>query len=192
MFGILGLFSQVCLVELPPPLMWGPTVPKVLPSAAFSGHVSLGCWILILPGGDTSVCFGLSPPGHSSGLWSPFETSSQLRQLIFLLIPSLRVAIPRHIFFPLLFPPTVSFSIRVYVCCAQLLSRVWLCDPMDCSPPGSFVHGTLQARILEQVATARLILLQGTFPTQGSTLSLLSLLHWQAGSLPARHLGNFP
>ena len=115
-----------CLGELPPPLMWGPTVPKVLPSAAFSGHVFLGCWILILPGGDTSVCFGLSPPWHSSGLWSPFETSSQLRQLIFLLIPPLRVAVPRHSFFSLLFPPTVSFSICVYVCCAQLLSRVWL------------------------------------------------------------------
>ena len=33
----------------------------------------------------------------------------------------------------------------------QLQSHVWLCDPMDHSPPGSFVHGTLQARILEQV-----------------------------------------
>ena len=27
-----------------------------------------------------------------------------------------------------------------------------LCDPMDCSPPGSSVHGILQARILECVA----------------------------------------
>ena len=27
-------------------------------------------------------------------------------------------------------------------------------DPMDCSPPGSFVHGILQARILEWVAIA--------------------------------------
>ena len=26
-----------------------------------------------------------------------------------------------------------------------------LCDPMDCSPPGSSVHGTSQARILEWV-----------------------------------------
>ena len=26
------------------------------------------------------------------------------------------------------------------------------CDPMDCSPPGSSVHGTSQARILEWVA----------------------------------------
>ena len=27
-----------------------------------------------------------------------------------------------------------------------------LCDPMDYSPPGSFTHGILQARILEWVA----------------------------------------
>ena len=26
-----------------------------------------------------------------------------------------------------------------------------LCDPMDCSLPGSFVHGILQARILEWI-----------------------------------------
>ena len=29
-----------------------------------------------------------------------------------------------------------------------------LCDPMDCSPSGSSVHGILQARILEWVAMA--------------------------------------
>ena len=34
----------------------------------------------------------------------------------------------------------------------KLLSRVRLCDPVDCSPPGSSVHGILQARILEWVA----------------------------------------
>ena len=28
-------------------------------------------------------------------------------------------------------------------------SGLTLCDPMDCSPPGSSVHGILQARILE-------------------------------------------
>ena len=33
--------------------------------------------------------------------------------------------------------------------CAQLLSRVRLCDPMDCSLPGFSVHGIFQARILE-------------------------------------------
>ena len=31
-------------------------------------------------------------------------------------------------------------------------SRPPLCDPMDCSPPGSSAHGILQARILEWVA----------------------------------------
>ena len=38
----------------------------------------------------------------------------------------------------------------VIVSVAQLCSA--LCDPMDCSPPGSSVHGILQARILEWVA----------------------------------------
>ena len=34
---------------------------------------------------------------------------------------------------------------------ACVLSQSWptLCDPVDCSPPGSSVHGVLQARILE-------------------------------------------
>ena len=31
-------------------------------------------------------------------------------------------------------------------------SHVQLCDPTDCSPPGSSVHGILQERILEWVA----------------------------------------
>ena len=31
------------------------------------------------------------------------------------------------------------------------LSCLTLCDPVDCSPPGSSVHGILQARILEWV-----------------------------------------
>ena len=34
------------------------------------------------------------------------------------------------------------------------LSRVRLCNPMDCSPPGSSVHGILQARILEWVSVS--------------------------------------
>ena len=35
-----------------------------------------------------------------------------------------------------------------------------LCDPMDCSVPGSSVHGIFQAKILEWV-----VFLQGIFPT---------------------------
>ena len=36
--------------------------------------------------------------------------------------------------------------------CAQLLSHVQLCDPMDCNLPGSSVHEISQARLLEWVA----------------------------------------
>ena len=31
-------------------------------------------------------------------------------------------------------------------------SHPTLCDPMDCSPPGSSIHGIFQARVLEWVA----------------------------------------
>ena len=44
-----------------------------------------------------------------------------------------------------------------------------LCNPVDCSPPGSCVHGILQARILEWVA----ISFSGIFLTQGSNPGLL-------------------
>ena len=37
-------------------------------------------------------------------------------------------------------------------CCLVAKSCPILCHPMDCSPPGSSVHGILQARILEWVA----------------------------------------
>ena len=33
-------------------------------------------------------------------------------------------------------------------------SRPTLCGPMDCSPPGASIHGTLQARVLEWVAVS--------------------------------------
>ena len=39
------------------------------------------------------------------------------------------------------------------MCCAKLLQLcLTLCGPMDCSPPGSSVHGVLQARVLEGAA----------------------------------------
>ena len=55
------------------------------------------------------------------------------------------------------------------------------CELMDCSPPGSSVHGILRARIMECIAMPSL--LQGIFPTQGSNPRLLCLLHWQESSL---------
>ena len=38
------------------------------------------------------------------------------------------------------------------VLCLVAQSCQTLCDPMDCSPPGSSVHGILQAKILKWVA----------------------------------------
>ena len=58
-------------------------------------------------------------------------------------------------------PPTLC----VYVSGAQ--SSPSLCDPIDCGPPGSSVHGILQARILEWVAIpfSRIFLTQGLKPS---------------------------
>ena len=52
---------------------------------------------------------------------------------------------------------------------------------MDCSPPGSSVQGGSPGK---DTGVGCHALLQGIFPTQGSNLRLLCLLHWQADSLP--------
>ena len=61
-----------------------------------------------------------------------------------------------------------------------------LCNPVDCSPPGSSVRRISQARVLTGVDCH--FILQGIFLTQGSKLCLFHLLHWQADSLPRSHL----
>ena len=52
------------------------------------------------------------------------------------------------------------------VCVCVLVNQLCqtLCNPMDYNPPGSSVHGILQARILERVATSssRGIMVEGT------------------------------
>ena len=62
-------------------------------------------------------------------------------------------------------------------------SSLRLHDPMDCSPPGSIVHGILQARILEWVA----ILFSKIFPSQGSNPGLL---HCRQILYSLSHLGS--
>ena len=48
---------------------------------------------------------------------------------------------------------SVCVCVCVCVCtCADAQSCLILCDPVDCSPSGSSVHGISQARILEWVA----------------------------------------
>ena len=66
--------------------------------------------------------------------------------------------------------------------CAQ--SCPTLCNPVDCGPPGSSVHGIFQARILEWVAIS---FSRGpSWPRDWSPC----LLHWQADCLSLCHLGS--
>ena len=53
-------------------------------------------------------------------------------------------------------------------------------DLLECSPPGSSIHGVLQARILKWVGmpSSR----GSSWPRNGT--SVFCLLHWQAGSWP--------
>ena len=44
--------------------------------------------------------------------------------------------------------------LRIFAAAKLLQSCPTLCNPMDCSPPGSSVHGIFQARVLEWGAIA--------------------------------------
>ena len=46
-----------------------------------------------------------------------------------------------------------------------------ICDPMDCSPPGSSIHGSFQARVLEWGAIA--------FSNKDVLDLVYSLTHWR-------------
>ena len=63
------------------------------------------------------------------------------------------------------------------LCVLSSFSRVQLYDPVDGSPPGSSVHGIVQARILGWVAIP--------FPDPGIDPASLMSPGWQGGSLPA-------
>ena len=65
------------------------------------------------------------------------------------------------------------------LCCAVFSPM--LCNPVDCSPPGSSVHGASPGK---STGVGCPDLLQEIFPTQGSNQHLLHLMHWQASSLP--------
>ena len=89
-----------------------------------------------------------------------------------------------------------SVFVSVYMClgvCARDQSHQTLGDPMDCSQPGSSVHGIFPSK---NTRVGCHFLLQGIFPTQGISqprglnLCLLGLLIWQADSLPLRYLGS--
>ena len=76
----------------------------------------------------------------------------------------------------------VPFSHILACLCAQSLQLyLTLCDPMDCSQPGSSVHGVLQARILEWVAMSS----PRDFPKLGIKPTSPVSPVFQADSLPS-------
>ena len=133
-----------------------------------------------------------SQPNTSSALknledslaWHLRPSSSKAAQSLILLRKLLCVSYSHTVSkrFPGHWPAGKSFrelflQVSEWVSEWKSLSRVQLFVTLRTSLPSSSVHGILQARILEWVATA---LLEGIFPTQGSNLVLL---HWQADSL---------
>ena len=68
--------------------------------------------------------------------------------------------------------------------CSVTQSWPTFCNPKNCSPPCSFVHGIFQARILGWVS---IFLLQGIFPTQGLNPCFL---HCMVDSSPLDHVGS--
>ena len=72
----------------------------------------------------------------------------------------------------------VSTSLFSAVYCAGLCQLcLILGKPTDCSPPGSSVHGILQARVLEWIA---IIFSKGIFPTQVSHVTGRFFAIWAA------------
>ena len=93
----------------------------------------------------------------------------------------------------------ISSDIVVCVCvcvcvCARARALVraqsypTLCNPMDCSPTGSSVHGMDSPG--KKTGVGCYALLQGIFLTQGSNSHLQHFLHCQVDSLPLSHLGS--
>ena len=66
--------------------------------------------------------------------------------------------------------------------CSVAKSCLTLCDPKDCSPPDSSVHGILQARILEWVAMP-----SSRGSSQPRDQTHVSCI--ECGFLPLSHLG---
>ena len=67
------------------------------------------------------------------------------------------------------------------VLCVHTFGHVQLLSPQECRPPGSSIHGVVQARILAWFA----------IPPPGDSQPrdwTCSLLHWQEGSLPLSYL----
>ena len=78
-------------------------------------------------------------------------------------------------------------STLVSVMCVHAQSFLTLCNPMDCSLPGSSFPWSFPDK---NTVVGCHFLLQDIFQTQGSNPRLLHLLPWQAESVPLYHWGS--
>ena len=141
---------------------WGPSVSQPVPPPVIPP------WVLRSP----SLCLLPSPPLGSFG--PPARASSRHPPG-----PSVSQPAPPPVT-PRVLRPTSRAS-GVWAPSVALVSSLMpklaitqlcltLCDPMDCSPPGSSIHGIFQSRIQEWVAIS---FLYGIFLAQGLNLGLL-------------------
>ena len=105
-----------------------------------TGERARGIRALTSPAGNSATHRHLRTTGlvsaHTS--WKQFSES---------------LVIPMPLSLPPWLQPSVILVEDYYVCvCPVAQSFLTLCDSVDCSPPGSSVHGILQARTLEWVA----------------------------------------
>ena len=93
----------------------------------------------------------------------------------------------------LYFPFTFYFYMGSEVKSKSVSCIQTLCNPLDCSPPGSSVHGILQARILEWIAIPflqKIFLIQGSNPGHLYCRQILYCLSHQGSPVIWDHLPN--
>ena len=96
--------------------------------------------------------------------------------------------IEKAVFFPVVYSCLLFYRLIDHIVKGKVLvalSCLTLCHPMDCSPPGSSVHGILQTRILEWVAMHSS---RGSYWPRNRTHISCKSPALQADSLPLHHL----
>ena len=122
------------------------------------------------PGGDAGDQSVNHPPGGSHHSTLSVPTQGVVLRVLIASASVLR----KH-------KETFLYSI---ICCAKSLSHVQLCDPMDCSPPGSSVHGDFPGK---NTGVGCHVLLQGIFQIQGLNPCLFCLQHCRWTLCPLSH-----
>ena len=84
--------------------------------------------------------------------WQPSLSTGSLPLTLMNPVPSNHLRPSQIIVLSWLTCPFVSLT--NFCMCVCVVTQLYpaVCNPLDCSPPDSFVHGILQARILEWVA----------------------------------------